>query len=116
MRDHLTRKCVSTCPANTFFDSNSDSCVEKCPTEYEVGANYYGDTTAAIPECVVATSCPNSYFSDDVVGLCVQTCSENQWKFGKNCITHCPNGYYGNFDTGFCVIPANCPDDHYAEN
>ena len=97
MRDHLTRKCVDTCPNNTFFDVNSDECVEKCPVEYNISVRYYGDPTQTIPECVLDSNCPTNYFADDVVGLCVQTCTEAQWKYGKNCITHCPDGYFGNF-------------------
>ena len=116
MRDHSTRKCVDACPNNTFFDPNSDECVEKCPIEYNVTTRFYGDPTQAIPKCVVNSSCPTNYFADDVVGLCVQTCSESQWKYLKNCLTHCPDGYFGNFDTGFCVLPADCPTNHYANS
>lgn len=116
MRDPVTRKCVDECPTGAFYDENSESCVERCPVEYEAGANYYGNSVPTIPKCVVAADCPYSYFADDVVGLCVQTCSEDQWKYDKNCITHCPDQYYGNYDTGFCVLPADCPTDHYANN
>lgn len=96
MKDHSTQKCVDTCPDNTFFDPNSDECVEQCPTDFSAGTRYYGDSTQAIPICVIDTDCPNNYFADAIVHLCVEDCSNQQWKYTKNCITHCPDGYYGN--------------------
>ena len=71
MRDHTTRKCVDTCPDNSFFDPNSDECVEKCPTDYSNETIWYGDATQTLPICVIDDDCPTNYFADDVVGLCV---------------------------------------------
>lgn len=116
MKDPSTQKCVEACPTGSFFDPNSDECVQYCPFDYANGARYYGDPTLSIPRCVVNSSCPNNYYADDHVRLCVQVCSEKQWKYQKDCVTHCPDGYYGNSDTGFCVLPTGCPTDHYANN
>lgn len=118
MKDPLTQTCVTTCPNNTFFDPNSDQCVATCPKYYTPapGAEYFGDTTFTIPKCVIATDCSPNLYADSHIGLCVSTCTDSQWKYGKLCITYCPDGYYGNLDTGFCVIPSNCPSNHYAQN
>jgi hypothetical protein len=75
MRDPKTKKCVGVCPDETFFDEKSDSCVSQCPSDYSTGEIWYGDRTQAIPKCVLASECPNTYFADDKVQLCVQTCS-----------------------------------------
>jgi len=56
----------------------------------------------------LAAFCPSNYYADDNVQLCVQDCSEGQFKFGKHCVTFCPDGYFGNKNTGFCVIPLGC--------
>lgn len=80
MRDPQSRKCVNTCPNNTFFDPNSDQCVEECPTENSTTV-YFGDPSLSLPTCVVAENCSTGYFADEVVGLCVEECSDGQWKY-----------------------------------
>ncbi len=117
MRDPYTRKCVNdSCPNNTFYDINTDQCVQNCPTQNSTGIPYYGDTNYPLPKCVIDTDCTNGTYADDQVGLCVNACSYNQWKYGKRCLAYCPDGYYGNFASGFCVQPLGCPTDHYAQN
>ena len=34
IRNERIRKCVLACPDSTFWDPNSDSCVDECPTDY----------------------------------------------------------------------------------
>lgn len=67
---------------------------------------------------MINSSCSLNFYADDIVGLCVDNCTEGQIIYLKNCVASCPDGYYDNgikIDN-YCVLPANCPNNTYADN
>lgn len=111
-----TRVCVQTCPNGTFFNSDTYQCLSSCPTQTSLGYRLYGDTSSSEGKCVNSTDCPNNTYADDKLGLCVSACTQNQWIYGKNCVSQCPDGYYGNPNTLKCVVPSDCPSNYFADN
>lgn len=97
------------------MDTNTDTCVEKCP--YDTTNIYYGDPTATEPLCVMASHCPATYYADFDTRMCTQTCSTGLYKNNgtTTCVKFCPDGLYGS-SSGYCVAPNNCPTDQYANN
>ena len=82
-------------------------------------------------------------YGDNVTGFCTDYCSANSYgdidtnlclsvcnnsAFGQTlgtgastqrlCVINCSlaDSLYGNPQTGFCVLPANCPDNYYADS
>lgn len=125
--DDTTRKCVTTCPVNTYYYVNGvlRQCVIRCPANTYANLNktcvaaascstgttvpYFGDDLSN--RCV--TSCPTgaNTYADSTTGRCLAVCSPTFYSDPTTlkCVSDCPTGpprYYGSDVTRTCVL--NC--------
>lgn len=94
--DLTTNNCVvgSSCPANTYIDYDSNTCVSACPN----GTYYYQS------ECVY--HCPHDYFIDASTQSCVSAmdCPANEYADNqtRSCVTQC-RGTFAKTDIKRCI-------------
>jgi hypothetical protein len=80
------KTCVAVCPNSTFFNPDTMQCLSTCPLQTSTSNTLFGDPSLPEPTCVTGNNCASGYYADSNVGLCVQSCSEGQWIFGKDCV------------------------------
>ena len=73
--------CLS-CSGNSYLSSNSNSCVDECPSGY-YGANNLCN------QCLTCLSCRGN-------GNNCQSCQPNNVLYGSICLSACPSSYYNN--------------------
>ena len=112
------------CPNGYIADPSTDTCVQKCPTNYYLKLEDRDTNPTCASSCptgwayanlqTCVTDCPNGYFKQNIGGQnkCVQTCTN---AFGDNstnsCVTECPFPTYADPENDLCVD--TCSDDTY---
>lgn len=110
-------ECFNSCPANTFYDSTTNNCLDSCSIYYynnQCVSSCSSGLYLLTDSCY--DSCPTGYYSDNVGFTCVADCStismytlENT----KECVSTCTGTYYL-YDDNNCVD--SCISGKYIEN
>ena len=108
--DNLTLQCISPCTGSLpFGDPISRQCVLDCPD------NYYGDW--ALNLCVQNCSNATVRYADNITGNCEPICTAPTWGTNSStsprCENQCPSGSFAKEGIRICVL--DCGTGFYGD-